>query len=87
MAKFLLLLALGIVVYLVVSRVRREGERPESPRQDSSPGSSGKGAGEDMVRCAVCRVHLPRSESFTSKGQFFCSDEHRRLGVQGARKD
>ena len=86
MAKFLLLLALGIVVYLIVSRARRQGERPPVPRQDSSD-SSGKNAGEDMVRCAVCRVHLPRSESVTSKGEFFCSDEHRRLGVQGARKD
>jgi uncharacterized protein len=35
-----------------------------------------------MVRCTVCGVHLPRSESFTSRGKFFCSDEHRRLGVQ-----
>jgi uncharacterized protein len=86
-AKFLLLLALGIVVYLIVSRVRRQGERPAVPRQDQSSGSSGKSAGEDMVRCAVCRVHLPRSESFTSKGEFFCTDEHRRLGAQGARKD
>ena len=86
-AKFLLLLALGIVVYLIVSRARRQGERPSVPRQEASSGSPGNNAGEDMVRCAVCRVHLPRSESITSKGEFFCSDEHRRLGVQGARKD
>ncbi len=87
MAKFLLLLALGIVVYLIVSRVRREGERPAAPRQDQSPSSSGKSAAEDMVRCAVCHVHLPRSESFTSKGQYYCSDEHRRLSAQGPRED
>jgi uncharacterized protein len=40
-----------------------------------------------MVRCAVCGVHLPRSESFTSRGQYFCTDEHRRLGAPGARNN
>ena len=33
---------------------------------------------EDMVCCAQCGVHLPKSESITSQGKFFCSDEHRR---------
>jgi uncharacterized protein len=28
-------------------------------------------------------VHLPRSESITSEGKYFCSDEHRRLHLQG----
>jgi uncharacterized protein len=28
-------------------------------------------------------VHLPRSESVTSEGKYFCSDEHRRLHLQG----
>jgi uncharacterized protein len=38
--------------------------------------------GEDMVRCVHCGVHLPRSESITSEGEFFCSDEHRRLHLK-----
>lgn len=79
MAKFLLLLALGIVVYLIVSRMKREGEQPDIARRPPPPATP-----EDMVRCAVCGVHLPRSESFTSRGMFFCSDEHRQLQ---ARKD
>jgi uncharacterized protein len=78
-AKFILLLALGIVVYLIVSRIRREGE----PRNAPPPSSAQPPArGEDMVRCAACGVHLPRSESFTSRSRFYCSDEHRRLGPQ-----
>jgi uncharacterized protein len=28
-------------------------------------------------------VHLPRSESITSEGKYFCSDEHRRLHFHG----
>jgi uncharacterized protein len=86
-AKFLLLLAIGIVVYLIVSRMRRDGEHPRgpSPPQSSGPAKPAAGGAEDMVRCAVCGVHLPRSESFTSRGRFYCSDEHRQLGAQ--RKD
>lgn len=78
-AKFILLLALGIVVYLIVSRMRRDGEpRGAPPTRPSQPPAQG----EDMVRCAACGVHLPRSESFTSRNRFYCSDEHRRLGPQ-----
>ncbi|HYC44064.1 MAG TPA: PP0621 family protein [Burkholderiales bacterium] len=47
-------------------------------------GSASRGArrgrtAEDMVRCAQCGVHLPRSESLASEGAFFCTPEHRRL--------
>jgi uncharacterized protein len=35
-----------------------------------------------MVRCIHCGVHLPRSESITSEGKFFCSEEHRRLHLE-----
>lgn len=79
MAKFLLLIALAVVVYLFFKGIRRDAGmqdsvRPSPPRDKAVP--------EDMVRCTVCGVHLPRSESFASRGKFFCSDEHRRLGVQ-----
>jgi uncharacterized protein len=75
--KFILLLALGIVVYLIVSRMRREGRPPQAPPPPSQPKVA-----EDMVRCSLCGVHLPRSESFTSRGQFYCTDEHRQLGAR-----
>jgi uncharacterized protein len=32
---------------------------------------------EDMVRCSHCGVHLPKSESILSGGNFFCSEAHR----------
>jgi len=34
--------------------------------------------GEDMVRCDHCGVHLPRSESLTTRGNFYCSADHQR---------
>jgi uncharacterized protein len=78
LAKFLLLIALVIVVYLVFRGIRRvEKQQPAPPPAPRDPGKP-----EDMVRCAICGVHLPRSESFISRGTFFCSDEHRRLGLE-----
>ena len=82
MAKLLTILVLGILVYLIVSRIRRGADRAVPPPRAPS-GRSASGLPEDMVRCAVCGVHLPRSESFTSRGQFYCTDEHRRTGAHG----
>jgi len=79
LAKFLLLIALVIVVYLVFRGIRRV-ENQQQPPPPPAPRDPGKP--EDMVRCAICGVPLPRSESFISRGKFFCSDEHRRLGLE-----
>ena len=79
LAKFLLLIALAILAYLLFKGLLRRDARRQGSVRPSEP--RGEAAPEDMVRCALCGVHLPRSESFTSRGKFFCSDEHRRLGV------
>jgi len=79
LAKFLLLVALVIVAYLLFRGFRRDAGMQDSARRSPSRDRS---VPEDMVRCSVCGVHLPRSESFTSKGKFFCTDEHRRVGLQ-----
>ncbi len=31
---------------------------------------------EDMVKCAKCSVHLPRSEAYMASGEFYCSRAH-----------
>jgi uncharacterized protein len=36
---------------------------------------------QDLVRCARCGVHLPRSEAREAGGRLFCGDEHARLGA------
>jgi uncharacterized protein len=35
---------------------------------------------EQMVRCAHCGIHLPRSEATLIDGRTWCSHEHARLG-------
>jgi len=66
MSRLLLLIAVGILIYLLFKALRK---RPVQPPADASP--------EDMVRCAQCGVHLPKSESVLSDGQFYCSQAHR----------
>jgi len=69
--KIIFLVAGLLLAYWIFKSWRRKADRDEPPRQ--------AGGGEDMVRCAQCGVHLPRSESITTGGQFFCSTEHQRL--------
>jgi len=65
MSRLLLLAAIASVVFLLVRSYRRN-----APPQDHP-------VAEDMVRCSQCGVHLPKSESITIGGRYFCSVEHR----------
>ena len=70
MGKLIFLLLAVAIVWLVLknlSKSRSRGAAPPTP------------APEDMVRCEHCGVHLPRSESHASGGNFFCSEDHLRL--------
>ncbi|MCX7672870.1 MAG: PP0621 family protein [Thiobacillaceae bacterium] len=55
-----------LILLLLKGMSRRVPQRP--------PSSSGV---EDMVRCEVCGVNLPRSEALMSRGCFYCCEEHR----------
>jgi uncharacterized protein len=69
LAKLILLVFGLLVVYWILKSYRRRAGRG---------GAAAPGRGEDMVRCARCGVHLPRSESIMARGAFYCSPEHRR---------
>ena len=70
MGKYLLLIVGAILVYWIVrAGLRRRRDRAQ--RQDNA-------TAEDMVRCIVCGVHLPRGESLTARGQFYCCVDHQR---------
>lgn len=70
MNKLILLLVLGVIAYAIIKSYARRGER--GIKQAESVKSN-----EDMVKCAHCGVHMPVSESTLSKGNYFCSNEHR----------
>jgi uncharacterized protein len=68
MAKLLLLIVLGFVIYSILKSYARSQSLKPPPRETKTA--------EDMVKCAHCGVNLPRSEAFMSKGEFYCSREH-----------
>jgi uncharacterized protein len=70
-SKYILLLVLGIIAYAIFKNYGRRGLRNE--QRDKNEVKSN----EDMVKCAYCGVHMPVSESTLSKGNYFCSNEHR----------
>jgi uncharacterized protein len=75
-AKFLLVIAVFIVVYLFLRSFRRRVEAAPPPAAAAKHG-------EDMVRCRICGVHLPKSEAVTSRGEIYCSKEHLQLADGG----
>ena len=74
MAK-IILLALGLLAVFWILR----GYRRRVDRREAGPPA----AGEDMVQCSHCGVHLPRGESITTQGRFFCTAEHQRAHQAG----
>ena len=71
LAKIILLVLGLLLVYWLVTSYRRRVDRgePSGPRAVQ---------GENMVQCAQCGVHLPRSESLAARDLFYCSAEHER---------
>jgi uncharacterized protein len=70
--KFLLLLVGLAAAYWFFKAYKRTLTRGAKPRSGAKPA-------EDMVRCAQCGVHMPRSESLLSEDAFYCTQEHRQL--------
>ncbi|HWA13102.1 MAG TPA: PP0621 family protein [Burkholderiales bacterium] len=83
MAKLLLVAAVFTVVYLILRSYGRKMDRRMPPQEGATRGAD-SGHGEDMVRCRVCGVHLPKSEAITSRGEMFCSREHLQLSRNGS---
>ena len=70
MAKILLLVLGLFVAYWILKSYKKKVERRAN--------RPAVGA-EDMVRCAQCGVHVPRSDSLASDESFYCSADHRRI--------
>lgn len=73
---FFLIIA-ALVYWLIKARSPEETENTTEKTDESTESNTSPKALEEMVRCVHCGVHLPRSESVTSQGDFFCCNEHR----------
>jgi uncharacterized protein len=65
LARILLLLAIGFVIWLVFRGFFRSQTRDAEPEARDV---------EDMVACARCGVNMPRSEAREEGGGFTCRD-------------
>ena len=76
MMKYLLVLAVVVIAYLLwrSARVRETADPPSAARgRPALP--------QDMVRCPVCSVHLPRPDALPgASGRLYCCQEHRAAG-------
>ena len=80
--KYLLVLIV-IVIAVGVWRGQRRTEarerRQAAPRNPANLANAPLAAPQDMVECAHCGLHLPRSEAIEAAGRSYCSAEHRAL--------
>lgn len=66
------------VARLITHQSAQRVKRAERARETDAAGVPS----EQMVRCAHCGIHLPRSEALLSEGRTWCGAEHARLGVR-----
>jgi uncharacterized protein len=72
----LIIFALLLVYWIIKSGLRRGAARGDK--------RTASGRSEDMVRCAHCGVHLPRSDSLMLRDEYFCCIEHQHQHQSGA---
>jgi uncharacterized protein len=72
LAKILLLVLGLLLVYWILKGYRRRVGRNNSAAPPAGA--------ENMVQCARCGIHLPRSESVSIQDRIYCSPEHQRAG-------
>jgi uncharacterized protein len=73
MLKWLVLAAaVFAAIWLLRRSLAARDRRPPAGSRDSTQAA--------LVSCAHCDVHLPRGEALEHAGNFYCSEDHRRLG-------
>ena len=72
--RILLVIVLVVVVVWAIRRALRSmASRDSAAERPPLPG--------ELVSCARCGLHLPRTEARELGGRLFCSEEHARLGA------
>jgi len=64
----------------------RAKQREEFLKQEKRENDSTEEDPQEMVRCALCGVHLPQSEAFFDAKDTFCSEGHLNEYQQQAEK-
>jgi uncharacterized protein len=70
MGRLIVLIVLVVLAVWLVRRALRGTRGDEKPLARQG----------ELVQCAYCGVHLPRTEARQTEGVLYCSEEHARLG-------
>jgi len=71
------ILLLALAIWLIITVLKRYGRSVEPPQKpESAAGNAAESMSENMVQCAHCGVHLPKSDSLLIEGQYFCCEAH-----------
>ena len=73
MGRLLVIVVGAFIIYLLLKGYFRNLQRPA----DATTETPRPAVAENMVRCAQCSVNVPKTEAIFSRGEFFCTDEHR----------
>jgi len=68
MAKLLLIVLIGVVVYALWKKSQSNARPAASGRANAPP--------EAMMQCARCGVHFPAGEAVMRDGKSYCSAGH-----------
>ncbi len=72
--KYLLIIVIVLVVVWLAARARA---RVQARETKPVPRAHDPQAVEDMVTCAYCQVHLPKSDALPGRGGYYCDASHR----------
>ncbi len=72
--KFLLLLAIALLVIWLWRSGRHQASSSDQPDSPAAPPGP-----QEMVRCAHCGVHLPHGDAIVGRIGLYCSREHQQL--------
>lgn len=76
MGRILFFVLLALAIWIAWQWLRRQ-----SRRDVVAPRSQGAHAAQAMVSCALCGLHLPRTDALPAGERFFCCEEHRQRGA------
>ncbi|HEY0268206.1 MAG TPA: PP0621 family protein [Methyloradius sp.] len=66
------ILFLALAIWIVISILKSYSRNVDSAvKKPVNP--------ENMVQCAECGVHLPKSDSVSHQGKYYCSEGHSKL--------
>jgi len=69
MVRFLLIVVAVWLAIMIARQLLRSSKQASPPPRELPE--------RDMVRCAECGLHVPRSEAVAEGDGFFCSERHR----------